>query len=844
MLNPFRSKRLNSVLLPIFLLIGALGSQRAIAQSATQILQATGIESGVCLVLGTHQAALDLQNAGKMLVQVLTTKENEAAEIRNQAMEKGLAGLVSSDVASSLQKLPFAENLVNLLVADLDALGNEAPPNVEILRVLVPEGVAYLKENGQWKQTRKPMPNSLDDWSHFSHGADGNAVSKDEKVAPGTAIQWIANQKSSFQRSNGLRAAGGRVFYEWPYEVKVGTKTEKQQYLDSRDAFNGVALWRKKTDPGNRLKWMVAQDDMVYLIQEREGELVGMDSKTGEVKVRFPDAGKSDQPVAQIKNWAAVSGDQIIYTNKNTVYGMNRHNGSLIWKYQDQDNVFFPTVSEDLGMVFFAASPWTMREDRWPGVMELREVIGFDLKAKKVAWKAPFKNKAVTQLVYGEGYVTVYKPDGIGGIGDCCKSKSNLMSIRATDGAIMWQHDSDSGSPDWGGVSFRGFGVSTGSQNTMIRDGKVYVMGTSRWRGFDLKSGIMVDESPKHSIGLKSSGSLGSGCQRNVWTANFKILGETTYIKKDLSWTNQGISRSGCATGAYPAYGMTYYAANECNCYAMVRGHVAIASEALPAAVPDASRLKKTYPISTAIQSPKALSLSTPLIDDWSMQDYYPAKETEVLATGGLKITGIVHEHRLEARDGANKLVWHFTSGGRISSAPIVVADNLFFGSTDGYVYSLKVKDGSFRWRFMAAPAERKIVAFSQLESTWPVFNVALYDGKIYATAGWHPQAGGLHLWALDPEQGKIEWKATYFDPSKMQDGSKSSTSISERQNLVNANPMQIQNGKLAFSYNRVSYRGSSAQSYTILEPSGEGWVNMLSVLKRNTLLNNLNMPL
>ncbi len=34
---------------------------------------------------------------------------------------------------------------------------------------------------------------------------------------------------------------------------------------------------------------------------------------------------------------------------------------------------------------------------------------------------------------------------------------------------------------------------------------------------------------------------------------------------------------------------------------------------------------------------------------------------------------------------------------------------------------------------------------------------------------------------------------------------------------------MQIQNDKLAFSYNRSGYRGNTQQSYTILDPSGNG---------------------
>lgn len=55
----------------------------------------------------------------------------------------------------------------------------------------------------------------------------------------------------------------------------------------------------------------------------------------------------------------------------------------------------------------------------------------------------------------------------------------------------------------------------------------------------------------------------------------------------------------------------------------------------------------------------------------------------------------------------------------------------VLFGSRDGWVYCLQASDGQLVWRFRAAPEERKMMAFEQLESTWPVHgSVLVQKGK------------------------------------------------------------------------------------------------------------------
>ena len=65
-------------------------------------------------------------------------------------------------------------------------------PREEMLRVLAPGGVAYVKDNRQWTKTVKPWPAEIDEWTHYLHDAGGNAVARDTRVGPPRHIQWMA----------------------------------------------------------------------------------------------------------------------------------------------------------------------------------------------------------------------------------------------------------------------------------------------------------------------------------------------------------------------------------------------------------------------------------------------------------------------------------------------------------------------------------------------------------------------------------------------------------------------------------------------------------------------------
>jgi hypothetical protein len=85
----------------------------------------------------------------------------------------------------------------------------------------------------------------------------------------------------------------------------------------------------------------------------------------------------------------------------------------------------------------------------------------------------------------------------------------------------------------------------------------------------------------------------------------------------------------------------------------------------------------------------------------------------------------------------------------------------------DGWVYCLDAIDGGLVWRFRAAPEERRIVAFGQLESPWPVHgSVLVDDGIAFCTAGRSSYLdGGIYVYALNVDTGEMVHEARMDGP-------------------------------------------------------------------------------
>jgi outer membrane protein assembly factor BamB len=133
----------------------------------------------------------------------------------------------------------------------------------------------------------------------------------------------------------------------------------------------------------------------------------------------------------------------------------------------------------------------------------------------------------------------------------------------------------------------------------------------------------------------------------------------------------------------------------------------------------------------------------------------------------GKELTFTVKEeqHLVEAHGaGSKEVLWTFTAAGRIDTPPVVCQGVALLGARDGYVYALRASDGALVWRFRAAPRERRMVAYGQLESAWPIVGgVLVADGVAYVIAGTHSEfAGGVTVYAMKPDDGTVVWKQRF----------------------------------------------------------------------------------
>ncbi|GAF96266.1 unnamed protein product, partial [marine sediment metagenome] len=255
---------------------------------------------------------------------------------------KGLYGRVSVE-QSDMKRLPYAENLVNLVVAeDLGALLGKGLALKEVFRVLTPHGALCFKggadagklkatgfgevrTSGAWTVAVKPRPAEMDDWPYFDYGPEGGSVSKDMLAGPMTSLRWRIPMYSKHCRDvvRGWVSAGGRMFYCRSVFTPDGLR--QRIFLTARDAYNGQLLWRKRV-----VSWMIgdrnvlATPDRLYLPLEPKGPVVALDAATGGVVQTYEGTGGCRQVML-------VNGKLMITTGSDTG-AFDVKSGREVWR--------------------------------------------------------------------------------------------------------------------------------------------------------------------------------------------------------------------------------------------------------------------------------------------------------------------------------------------------------------------------------------------------------------------------------------------------------------------------------------------------------------------------------
>jgi outer membrane protein assembly factor BamB len=735
-------------------------------QDADEVRKATGVDAGLAVHLGTTDGELEAALADdRTLVHGLALGDEEPA--RSRLRERGLYGLASVARRGTFAELPYGDDLVNLLVADLDALAGKGPSERELLRVLVPGGAAYLRRNGAWTILRKPRPAELDDWTHPEYGPEGNAVSRDRRVGPATALKWIDGYRwvsYSHNESNGFRSENGILLHE--------SRFEKDSLLVGRDAFNGLARWQRPRGTAEHGLGMVVKDGLLYT-HLKGFPLSALDVRTGRTVRTFDtaatvEAGRSGRE-AYKRVRELVFGGTLYQVAGKSVRAFDPRTGTLRWTYEDGRNLLFPVASAEEKRIFAVAeaegakSAWS----RWPGA-DAEAVVCIDAESGRLLWRnRDGAGEGIGVLVSGEGRLLLLQTSGIGAY-EPVKGRGFVAALRSVDGSLAWRRDYRQDFPKG---SFPGFLFQA-----VIRDGTAYLLNQNRALPYDLGTG-----EPGSAIDPRT---VNNRCVRPRATADYLMLGFGIWIDGESKVAFQNVARSDCATGLFPANGMTYTTPNDCHCFAQLRGFAGYASEAPPAIVPDERRLEPGHgrPAAAGGRIPERPAVRTlpmkndlrklplrevrvrratesPIRDAWHNNDALPYPETAPVRDGAREYVAVVNEHRLEAREGGS-VAWSFTAEARISAPPLVQDGRVHVASHDGRVYALRAADGALQWSYLAALGHRWVVAYGQLESAWPAPGLALHDGDLCVAAGRHPELdGGIAVYRLDPATGRLRSK-------------------------------------------------------------------------------------
>ena len=786
MTRTFRADGTKSILLA-GLVVVSLVAPKAQAAGAADILKASGVAGGLVVHVGSGDGKLTsaLRAGEGYVVHGLDADAVNVAKAREHVRSRGLAGKVSFDRFDG-KNLPYVDGMVNLVVCERANTVSRA----EIMRVLAPGGVAMV--GGPWRKTVKPWPDEIDEWTHYLHGADNNAVAADTVVGPPRRLQWQAGPKwtrhhDKMSSLSAMVSTGGRIFYILDEGSTASIYMPPRWALIARDAFNGKLLWRRKIDrwydtfkglkdgPADAPRRLIAADGKVYATLGLEGLVTCMDAATGKTVREYRGTKGAEEIILSDGVLFVLVGPGSIGdgkrlerpTEKRRIVALHAAAGQKLWEAPDVVAALTMAV-DDKGVYYF----------NFAG----RRAVALDRKTGRKLWTsqdalpAPAAQKSffASKLVVSDGVVLLASGEYSGMIKSTggANKADTLTAMSAATGKTLWQ-----GRHPPSGYS--------SPENVFVIDGIVWCDASSNGgldgglTGFDLKTGKVKHSFPSD----KTSYWFHHRCHAGRATVNYVITSRTGSEFIDFrrkKWDLNHWTRGACLYGLMPCNGLLYTPPAPCACYAETYLHsfnalAAAKSGKTPSAAPQLTRgpaFGKVNPQSE-IRNPKSVwptyrgdnsrsgatraSVSAKLRPGWKTD--LGTKLSAVTVADGKLFVAAVDEHTVHALDARNgKPLWRFTAGGRVDSPPTFFADTVLFGSADGRVYCLRAGDGELVWRFRAAAGDRRILVYEQVESLWPVHgSVLVRDGIAHFVAGRSAFVdGGMRLYRLNARTGAV----------------------------------------------------------------------------------------
>jgi outer membrane protein assembly factor BamB len=131
-----------------------------------------------------------------------------------------------------------------------------------------------------------------------------------------------------------------------------------------------------------------------------------------------------------------------------------------------------------------------------------------------------------------------------------------------------------------------------------------------------------------------------------------------------------------------------------------------------------------------------------------------------IVGTGNTVYFGSSADDKIYAIDAmTGQQRWAFFTDGPVRFAPAIVGNKLYAGSDDGCVYCLSADTGSLIWKYRVDEKNHIIPGNGRMISMWSIrTGLVVNSGIVYFAAGLFPKQG-TYLFALDAEDGTVEWK-------------------------------------------------------------------------------------
>lgn len=743
------------------------------------------VTGGLCVQLGTSDTALaqSLASTGRFLVEVLDSHADRAVAARERLARTDLYGLISVDHYTPSGALPYAENLVNLILVQ-----DPITPGIlaEVSRVLCPRGIVFFDKpevtaddcnrvglagvksvssdaaQATIRLAMKPWPEEMDEWTHPRHSASGNAVSQDTLVGPPRRVRWLAGP---WQEVGNMVTGAGCNYYGG---------------VLARDGFNGLRLWEVplspspakggfdyRPKPGSATP--VAGDGLLFTVSGNK--LQARDGRTGKLLRVFAEANRPHHILYDAGMVLAVESNQLL--------GFDAQGGQLLWTHQGEEIRY--VVAGDGLVALLQGSP---KRGHPVSVVVLDERTG-DEKWQRADY--PWATR-VTRMVYHQGQLTLeistLNNDGPG---------SAIKIVAMADGKPVYDREFLPG------------------MNHM-RQARAMFVGDRLWL---LEGGLGADK--KREPTRVSSIYMPTGKVEATYPAGlahcFPPVATVRYMFSgvmDLTDLQSGALDVNCITkaacgrdaGWVPAHGLINVTPKHCVCWPMLRGYTALAP-ARPGGNPATKHLSELqFPIEVGVAAPDdnqpiserdwpsyrhdawrsastktngPASLATlwsaalgtgpkvdgPILDDWQENPFTKGPLTPPVIAGDTVVVARPDAHQVVAFNAiTGRERWRFFASGRVDTAPTLHQGLCLFGSKNGSVYCLRTDDGRLVWRLQVAPLAERIVAYGQLESPWPVpGSVLVVDDVAYFAAGRQSFAdGGIFVFAVDVRSGATRW--------------------------------------------------------------------------------------